>query len=296
MKKLKSIIIFSILVLSLFFVGCTTQNIKQGEIPVIVTTFYPVQEITKAIVLNTTDVKTLIPIATDPHDFEPTPKQIVDLSNADVFVSMGGMFKHIENKVIESNSHLKIIQATQNITRIERVDANNSKTIDPHLWMSVKNMIKMTKTIENNLIKIYPDKKEFYQVNAQNYIQKLNKLESDFNTKLSNCSKHTILVNHKAFGYIGKDYNFKQISLAGFTPEVEPTPKTMVNLIDIAEKDNLKYIFSEGQMDKKTINTIANEMNVTVLELNPIKRFENETYISIQEDNVKKLAIGLECK
>ena len=153
----------------------------------------------------------------------------------------------------------------------------------------------MTEEITEQLIEMYPQNKEIYELNKVKYLTKLTQLENKYESELSTCNKDVILVNHKAFGYLSDEYGFEQISVSGFSPESEPSPKTIQNVIKKAKELELKYIFSEGQLDKKTAQTLASEIGGEVLELNPILTTEKD-YIELMENNLKNLKKGLECK
>jgi zinc transport system substrate-binding protein len=317
LKKVSALVIPSLLL----FAGCSTaQTQPVNENPTIITTFYPIEEITKFVTQDTVNVKLLIPKGAEPHSFEPTTKQIVEISKADVFITMEGMFETIENKIIDTNKNIKIIESTHDIELIkltendehskeehleeETEEYNNEeleeghddhRDFDPHVWLSIQNMKIMTEEITEQLIELYPQNKELYNTNKQKYLNKLENLENKFQTQLSTCSKNVILVNHKSFGYLAHEYGFEQISASGFNPESEPSPKTIQDIINQAKEHNLSVIYSEGQMDKKVANLLATEINGQVLELNPILTTETD-YFELMENNLKKLKIGLDCK
>ena len=166
---------------------------------------------------------------------------------------------------------------------------------DPHVWLLINNMKEMTREVEVHLSEMYPQNAQFYSENAEMYLKRLEELEEEFDLGLSNCNNDKIIVNHKAFGYLANEYGFEQISVTGFSPQSEPTPKTIQRVIDVARENNLKYIFSEGQLDSKTTQTIANDIGAEVLELNPLEMTENEDYFSVMRGNLNNLRIGLDC-
>ncbi len=313
-------LVFTIMLLIIS--GCTTaqQQTDNGKIK-ISTTFYPVEEITIAVTGNLAEVSVIIPAGTEPHSFEPNPKQIAEFSENDVFVTMGLMFEEIENDFINANSDIAVIETEDVVNKLEAKDHHDEHeeeheeghdeheeeheeghdehdhgAYDPHTWLSIENMIIMTDTIAKELSKLYPEHEKEFTQNAQNYIAKLETLEKEFSLKLSNCNKDKIIVNHKAFGYLADKYEFEQISVAGFTPESEPSPKAIQSVIDTAKEYELKFVFSEGQLDKKTAQTIANDLNGEVLELYPIKINDNIDYFSLMRENLASLSIGLECE
>ncbi len=337
---MKSISIIFLVIISLFLIsGCNninyinnidnsydnfrsnnTNNNNNDNI-IILTTFFPTQEITEKLLKGnnkTSTINTLIPVGTEPHNYQPSVKSIMDLSKSDLFIIMGGMFNQIENKIIDMNNNNNndnpknnwIIDSTKGIKLLEKNNENdnnkfnfiinsnhqiNNPNIDPHIWLSIDNMITMTKNIKEALIDNYPEQKNLIENNSKKYINKLNKLKLEYKTELSNCKQNKILVNHMAFGYIAKEYNFSQISVSGFNPETEPSPKTIQNIIDTAKKYNLKYVFIENQLDSKITETIANDINGKVFTMNVIKEDKNQSYIELMKENLKNLKIALEC-
>ena len=313
------------LLIGVLLASCSSTNTSQqstkladenslSEKPTIVTTFYPVEEISKAILGDTANVEVLVGSGVEPHSYEPTPTQIIELSKADSFVTMDGMFEHIEEAIIEANPSIKVIPATQNLPLLkneeedehdhedeahdeheEEEHEHDHGEYDPHVWLSIENMKTMTQDVLDQLIVLYPEHKDMYEANAKAYEEQLDELETQYTQTLSNCSQNIIIVNHKAFAYLGHEYGFEQISVAGFTPESEPSPKAIQNVVDEAKEHSLKYVFSEGQIDPKTAQTIADDIGGEVLELYPIKMNENQNYFSIMRTNLEKLAIGLEC-
>lgn len=288
--------------------------------PTITTTFYPLQEITQAIVKDRADVDVIIDLGVDPHSFEPTPKQLVELSNSQLYIGMGGLFGTIEEEVLEANENILSFNAAHDVITIkpeehdhhdehehesheeeEHEDSHDEHNhgefdYDPHIWLSIENMKIMTNEILEQLIVLSPENEAEFRVNAQMYLDELTALENEFTNKLSVCEHDVAIVNHKAFGYLAKAYGFEQVSIAGFSPESEPTPQTLQKIIDEAKEHNLTYVFSEGQLDAKVAQTIAQDIGGEVLELNPLKMSDNETYFSIMRNNLDNLALGLNCQ
>ena len=298
------------------------DKISLNSNSVITTTFFPIQEITQAIVADKAQVNVIVGLGIDPHSFEPTARQLVELSNSQLYIGLGGMFESIEEELLEANEDILSFDAAHQVKKMEygedRHEAHDehkeeghddhheeeaqhdehgheSLDYDPHVWLSIENMKIMTNEILENLIILVPEYEQEFRVNAQTYIEQLSALEVKYNEKLTTCNQNVIIVNHKAFGYLAETYNFEQVSIAGFSPESEPTPQTLQKVIDEANEHDLSYVFSEGQLDSKVSETIAKDIEGKVLELNPLKTNSEETYFTIMEANLENLALGLEC-
>ena len=308
-KNIKLLILSFIILFVLIFSGCTNNSAEKSLInsdnnkDLILTNFYPTYDITKNIVGDNFDIAVLIPIGVDPHSFQLSPREIVKYSNAKIFITMGGMFSIQENKFINSNNNNKmvIIDSTKNLNysnyyNFTKLSNENINDVNPHIWLSFDFMIEMTKTITNGLIKKYPNKKEEIEKGEFRYLNKLEELKLDYKKGLSNCKYNKIIVNHEAYSYLSKDYNFSQITISGFSPQSEPSPNALKKVIDTAKRFGLKYVFVEANLDKKTSETITNDIGGKVLELNPIISSKNESYFDLMENNLKNLKLGLACK
>lgn len=292
--------------IAVLMAGCMSPESDPGEGILISAVFFPVAEISKAITSDTAEVSSLIPSGVDAHSYEPTPIEVARLSSSDVFVTMGGMFEHIEEEVLSANPDLYVIEATHSVQMIsgeehsheeEEADEHSDEgDYDPHVWLSIDNMIIMTDEIAEHLIERYPQNSELYEQNARDYKLELEGLKKEFEQRLSSCEKDVIIVNHLAFGYLAEEYGFEQVSVSGFSPESEPSPETLRKVIDEAKEHDLSYVFSEGQMDPKVAQTIAGDIGGEVLELSPVKTSEDQDYFSMMRQNLDNLAIGLECR
>ncbi len=327
-SKLLIIIVFIFLIL---ITACTeqakspTEQVNQKL--TIVTTFYPLSDIARNIAGDQAVVSSFIPAGVEPHDYEPTPQDIIKLQSADIYVTMGIEFAPFETKLLSSingkdskdsingknsiNKNVNIINTANGILLLDiNKNTNNSRTDedinaeqsltgkDPHIWLSPKNMILMANQFNSELSKLYPEKAQIFANNTAIYIQKLTALDGEFQSGLKNCKKHTILTNHDAFAYLGKEYGFTQFALSGLKPEKEPTPQTLKKLIDIARENNIKYVFYEELVDPRIADAVANEIHATPLELNPLEGTKDpikNDYFVLMKKNLYNLELALEC-
>ncbi|MBI5227845.1 zinc ABC transporter substrate-binding protein [Candidatus Micrarchaeota archaeon] len=297
MKKIK-FVIFGLIVLLL--VGCSApvKENQNGKLTV-VTTIYPVYDITKNLTFGLADVSSLIPAGVEPHEYEPTPSQVADLQNANVFVISGLGFDAVEGKLASSLSKkVNVIVASEGIGLMDATgEEAKEMPKDPHIWLSPQRMIIMTQNIKDGLEQTDPGNKNKYETNAAAYVSELQKLDEEYKNVLSNCNKDTILTTHNAFSYLSKDYGFKQTSISGLNPDAEPSPQKLAELVDAAKKDKIKYVFYEELVDPRIAQTIASEVGAQALELNPIEGSKNpkDNYFKMMRRNLVNLRLALEC-
>ena len=178
MKRLLCAIIGCFIILS----GCSNGKQVSNETEKedteklqIITTFYPMYYFTKQITGNLANVEILIPNGVEPHDWEPTSKDMINMQESDVFIYNSQYFETWTEKVLNSidTSNLKVVEASKGI---ELMDTNaeedqhdhegSEATKDPHVWLSPVLAQKEVDNIAKAIEKADPKNKEQYEKNA----------------------------------------------------------------------------------------------------------------------------------
>ena len=291
-----------ILIVGLF--GCTTNQGQQGNTAQntklkVSVTFFPLYEVAKNIGGDYTEVTPIVPLNVEPHDYDPTPGQLAQISDSKVVILLGTGFDTVESKMTNNvGKDLVIVKASEGI-ELMNADPHSEKaeSLDPHIWLSPKRMAVIATNIKNAFQKADPEHSAQYEKNARDYINKLNDLDNKYMVGLANCSKNAILTSHAAFGYLAKDYGFKQITISDLAPDSEPSPQKIAELVDIAKKENITYIFYEELVDPKVSQTIADEVGAKAVPLSPLEGTKNPSadYFSIMEENLKSIQLARGC-
>ncbi|HHV46077.1 MAG TPA: zinc ABC transporter solute-binding protein [Tissierellia bacterium] len=294
MKKL----IIIIAILAIVFTGCAKNenaSMDNKGKPLVYASFYPLYFLAHEIGGDNIELKTIIPHGVEPHDYEPSINQLKDLSEARVLIYNGANFESWIDKIVGSVVDEEIaINASQYCNLIVE-----DGVTDPHLWLDPENMIRIGKVIKDRFIELDPNNKESYEENYETLKNRLELLDKRYYEELRDKKMDTIIVSHNAFGYMAKRYGFKQIPVAGISPDQEPSPRTIADIIDLAKDKNYEYIFLESMASPKTVETIAEETNLKTLVLNPIEGLTEEEmergkdYISIMEENLENLKEAL---
>ncbi|MCF6465718.1 zinc ABC transporter substrate-binding lipoprotein ZnuA [Clostridium sp. Cult2] len=294
MKKL--IIIFTII--TLLITGCSSRDISKesdGDKLLVYTSFYPLYFLADEIGGTNIDLKMVIPSGVDSHDYEPSMKQLKEIEQAEIFIYNGADFESWADKLIGT-----IVDEEKTLKASEAVELISDNGIsDPHIWLNPENMNIIGKKIKERFILIDEKNKDEYEKNFNELSKRLITLDNQFMDELKNKKKDTILVSHSAFAYMAERYNFHQLSVAGISPEQEPSPRTIANIIEIVEREDYEYIFLETLANPKTVDIIAEETNLKTLILNPIEGLteeeqnKGEDYISIMEKNLENLKKAL---
>ncbi|MBV5334670.1 MAG: zinc ABC transporter substrate-binding protein, partial [Sulfuricurvum sp.] len=181
-------------------------------------------------------------------------------------------------------------------------DVHEHGAFDPHYWLDIDNMIKMTETLDAQFSKILPAYAEKFHENATAYIDKLKILKSHYVKGLAECKNRTLITNHDAFGYLAHANKLEDISVIGLSSDEQPSAKTIANIIEIVKEHKIKTIFFEELISDNVAQTIAREAGIKAQPLQPLENISEDelklhkTYLTIMEDNLKKMRESMECR
>ena len=144
-----------------------------------------------------------------------------------------------------------------------------------------------------------PDRKDDYKKNADAYIAKLQELDEAFKTELGGAKRKEFVTQHAAFGYLAKRYGLTQLPISGLSPDQEPSPNEMAEIVEFAKEHQVKTIFFETLVDPKVAQTVADELGARTDVLNPLEGLteeevgNNQDYIAIMRSNLEALKKAL---
>jgi len=277
-------------------------NTGNGKIH-IVASFYPLSDVANVVGGNLVSVRNLVPAGVEPHDFEPSSRDLVEVGNADVLIYNGGALEPWVKKWDQGISvRPKSVLNMTDLLKGQRVGLiENNGSIDPHFWLDPTIMKREVQIILGLLVQIDPAHKDIFTNNAKRFLISLDTLDSHFRTRLSSCTLRDVVVLHKAFDYLARQYNFSVTSIEGISPDEEPSPKELARITGLVRAKGVKYIFAETVASPKFSELIAREVGGTTLVLNPLESLTpnevqlGEDYISIMEMNLNNLQKAMLC-
>jgi zinc transport system substrate-binding protein len=291
--------------------GCASNTASSNGKLNVVTSFYPMYEFTKQVAGDHANVIALIPPGAEPHDWEPSAKDMKQLKDANVFVYNGIVEGWAEQSLKSAeNKNRVVVEASKGIELMEglpeeehqadpKKEAHVDKILDPHVWLTPVLAQQEVEAIVVGLTQADPAHKEDYRKNADAYIGKLKALDESFKTGLTNVKRKEFVTQHAAFGYLAKEYGLTQVPIAGLSPEQEPAPDKMAEIIKFAKDNKVQTIFFETLVDPKVASTIAKEVGAKTAVLNPIEgltdddKKKNLDYISVMKNNLEALKKAL---
>lgn len=290
-----------------------TPNQKTDRLTIIAS-FYPLAEFTRQVGGDLVSISTMTPAGVEPHEYEPSPKDLTATYSADALVYNGAgvdpWAERIEHDLqasgvttLNMSKLIPLLPGTTHEKEGEEHAEENERNeqFDPHFWLSPALAVVEVNAIRDLLIKLDPANAQTYTANAAAYSEKLNDLDQAYHLGLQNCALDTIVTSHSAFSYLANAYRFTILTISGLSPEDEPSAGHLSELAEIAKEKQIKYIYFETLVSPALAKTLAAEIGAQTLVLNPLEGLTDEEtdagvdYLSIQQDNLAALKTGLMC-
>ena len=312
-NRLSALVCACTLSLSLL-TGCGTQPADtaagDGRLRVL-TSFYPMYDFACKIGGDCIDVTNMVPSGTEPHDWEPSTNDLKNLEKADVFIYNGAdMEPWADDLLVSRSDTLRVVEASENV-ELRTTDGEHEHAhehegadhhhgdFDPHVWLDPENAKIEMEAIKDALCAADPENSTVFQSNYEKYAAELDALDAEFREKLAPLPNRTIVVAHEAFGYLCDAYGLTQVGIEGLSPDSEPDPGRMAEVIDFVREHSISTIFFEELVSPKVAEAIASETGAQAKLLSPLEGLSDEQaaagadYFSVMHDNLAALMEAL---
>ncbi|MDO8749716.1 MAG: zinc ABC transporter substrate-binding protein [Dehalococcoidia bacterium] len=292
---------------ALSLASCATPARKTPISPkvTVVATFYPLQYLAQRIGGDRVEVTSLVPPGVEPHDFEPSPQNMAAVQRADIFLYNGAGLEPWADRVVAAlpANGPAAVKATQGLALRNVTGNGDSKEgLDPHVWLDPRLYGQQAQLIHDAMVQADQAGTAVYDANLSNLQADLANLETEMRNGLASCRRDTIVSAHEAFGYMAERFGLRQLALAGLSPEVEPSPARMKELVQEVKDTGATYIFFESLTTPAVAEAIARETGAKTLEMNPLEGLTQdqlragEDYFTIMRQNLANLRTALDCK
>jgi zinc transport system substrate-binding protein len=251
----------------------------------VVAAFYPLAFAAQQVGGKSVDVANLTPAGAEPHDLEVSPRDIAEVRSADLVLLLGHGFQpQLEDAAGSSDAVLRLLD----MSGLDRF-ANG----DPHVWLDPLRYGLIVKRIGRALHAEAP---------AQRLVGRLQRLDREYRRGLRDCSRREIVTSHEAFAYLAQRYGLRQIAITGLTPEAEPKPQDLREVVDLVRRTHATTIFFETLVSPRIAETVARETGAKTAVLNPIEGLtpdetrRGEDYFTLMRSNLLQLRTALGCR
>lgn len=273
--------------------------------------FYPLAFASELAGGEDVTVENLTTPGMEAHDLELSPQQIVALTEADVVVYLAGFQPAVDDAVAQSDSqHVIEVSGFADLTEHaghehedhdhgtegheeEDHEGHDHGEMDPHFWLDPTRLAQVVEAIAAELGEIQPDAAEAFTANATAGAELLTALDEEFTTGLAECERREIFVSHAAFGYLTARYDLEQISVAGLSPDAEPSPSRIAEVQELAREHGATTIFFESRASDAVAESIAGDLGLHTAVLDPLEALTEqsagEDYPAVMRTNLEAI-------
>lgn len=301
--------------LSLSCAGCSVYAPADGDKLQIITTNFPPYDFVRQIAGDNAEITMLLAPGEESHTFEPTPQDIIRLTQADLFILGGGKsdqwaLKLIESAEIDKEKTLfmmdcipQISQKTEDTPHAHEVHHSHSDfyEYDEHVWTSPENAKAICRHITERIIAADERNAPIYQKNWNTYMQELSALDEAFSHIVETGVRKTVVFADRfPFRYFAEHYGLTYFAaFPGCSDETEPDAATMKFLVDIVKEDGIPAVFHTELSNRKIADAICEATGAGQLLFHSChtvtkEEFERgETYVSLMKQNAAMLKEAL---
>jgi zinc transport system substrate-binding protein len=285
--------------------ACGGSSPASSGPPEVVAAFYPLAEAAHEVGGEDVTVTNLTQPGAEPHDLEPTTRQVDRIEDADLVVVMGRGFQPgVEDAARHRGASptLSVLDALDLPAGDVADEDHPGEGLDPHVWLDPERMRAIVAKVAAQVRQLVPaGRRARVDARAKAYDARLARLADRYATGLADCRSDTIVTSHAAFGWLARRYHLEQEAIAGLAPEQEPDPKRLDELARLVASKHVTTIFTETLVSPKVAETLARETGARTDVLDPLEGLSRtavaagDDYLSVMDGNLDKLRAALGC-
>ena len=309
MRFRKIIAVIAAAALGLSLCGCSGQTEREsgGKLKVIATIF-PAYDFARQVFGDTADVKMLLKPGQESHSYDPSAKDIVEISGCDLFIYNGGESDQWVESVLKSAPDVETFRMTDAVSLLDEEvtegmqnaedhdhdhDENHDEEYDEHVWTSPDNAAAIVRALGERASRLFADSAETLTANAEQYAQSIDGLDSKFSELLSGEERYFIFGDRFPLLYFFRHYGLKYYAaFPGCGSETEPSAQTMTFLLDkLQQSDAVPAVFCIELSSRRLAEVLAEDSGLEVAEFHTCHNISaddlaaGETYVTLMERN-----------
>ena len=294
--------LFLVLTLAFILPSCAGQSASvMGDVSLVILTSTPLlADVARQVAGERLQVDSLLPVGSDPHSYQPTPRDTARLSESPLIIVNGAGYEQFLESLLENaGGQAAIVEASAGIS--PRTDPEGEHGADPHMWLDPNNMIVYVENIREALTHLDPEGQAVYQSNADAYTAELKALDAWTREQVEQVppEKRLLVTNHDALGYFAERYGFTVAGtvIESFSSDASPSAQQLAALIDQIRSSGAPAIFLDAADNTAFARQIAEETGVQVVTDLHLESLTGEapaaTYIDMMKHNVTLIVEAL---
>jgi ABC-type Zn uptake system ZnuABC Zn-binding protein ZnuA len=264
------------LVITALLVACASQPSIDGELQV-VATHSILGNVVAAVGEEHIALTVLIPANTDPHAFEPAPRDAASISEAALVFTNGlGLEEFLQPLLDDADESTPVISVSDGIETIEFDGEEHAEGeevhehgADPHVWMNPQNVKAWVENIAEALIDEDPQHAEDYRNNANAYLQELDELDEWAMQQVAQLpeDRRQLVTDHDSAGYLAEHYGFEIVGalIPSYSTASEPTAGELADLEQAIAQYGVSTIFVGVSVNPALAERVAADTGVRLV-------------------------------
>ena len=222
----------------------------------------PLRYLTEQIVGDRFEVVTMVPKGSSPETYEPTARQMADLSESILYIKVGELgFERTWMPRLTSNApHITVVNSSEGIT--------SHIGDDPHSWMSARNAIIMAHNIYEAVKRIDVKDSVFFRQRLDSLCSVIHATDKYIRQTTAQAHCKSFIIYHPALTYFASDYGLEQLALEEHGRE--PSAAELEQIISTARAKGVKTMFIQREFANRNVDIITNTIGARKVEINPL--------------------------
>jgi manganese/iron transport system substrate-binding protein len=280
--------------------GCGERiKVDQSGKTRVITSFTIIADMAREVAGDAAIVESITKPGSEVHGYEPTPKDIVKVQQADLVLWNGMNLELWFEKFFEKVENVPSAVLTEGIEPMGITEGPYTGKPNPHAWMSPANAKIYVENIRRALVKVDPENEKTYNTNAAAYSAKIDALDEPVRAKLATIpeEKRWLVTSEGAFSYLCRDYGLRQLYLWPINADAQGTPQQVSHVIDQVRQNKIPVLFSESTISPKPAKQVATETGARyggVLYVDSLTAADGpaSSYLKLLEHNAETIVKG----
>ncbi|AEJ20275.1 metal ABC transporter solute-binding protein, Zn/Mn family [Gracilinema caldarium] len=302
--KHTSLVLLTAIITLVIILGCAPKTGRKTETvktkPIIAISILPHSYFLERIGGDSIQSLVLVGPGQSPHTYEPSPKQMEDLSKASAWIYSNTDFEvNLKPKIASLYPSLLLIDGTDGV-QFRQIEAHHhedeAETDDPteehhemerdlHTWLGRENAKIFSRHVRDTLIKVLPEHRDLYESRYEELIKEIDRVFNELDQDLAPLKGTKVFVFHPSFGYFFDEFGIQQEAIE--TGGKEPSAKTLAQIIEAATAEQVKVIFVQAQFPTTAAKTVADSLGAQVVPLDPLAK-DWMSNIKLMGESLKK--------
>lgn len=252
----------------LFASSCGPAEPEPGRISVVVTLSF-LEDMVRQVGGEHVDVTALVPIGMEPENYEPTPRDVRAISEADVFIYNGYNIERWLPRLVDhlkGVAHIAALAEHPHIETIPLPDGPYAGEPDPHVWTDVENAQIFAGQIAAILGEASPGDSDHFSRRAAEYSEELQQLDEWIRLRVEEIppEQRILVTSELCFQYYAAAYGFEHHAIWAINAPDEGTPSQIAAVVDLVRSRRVAAVFVENQVDARPMERVSRETGIPI--------------------------------